>query len=380
MDIGSSNITVYVGTRGVNNTFFFRGQGETEYSGFYDGEFLDPENLRYAMGLAISNAEATSKRVIEFLYIGVPSEFLYVECSEVEHNFEERKRIREQDLSELYSKSINKKLLNNKTLINCSPIWYVTDDNRKTFNIERLKTKRLRAKLSLTYVGNDFIDIINKELGTLGIESVEYISSPLAESEYLLTREERNRKAIIVDVDYLTTSVIEAYGEGLMALNTFPIGGGHITADLSEGFGLSVSSAETLKNDIILSLNSKRTDNYEVFIEDKILPVPVNSANQIVMARIEMIASLINKCLQGNLEENSEISVVYLTGRGLSYINGARDYLAKCLGKNVKQLTPVMPSMAKPHLSSPLSILFLALKRQENNRFRWLKNFNIRRK
>ncbi|MDD4110996.1 MAG: cell division FtsA domain-containing protein, partial [Clostridia bacterium] len=161
------------------------------------------------------------------------------------------------------------------------------------------------------------------------------------------------------------------------ALNSFPIGGGHITADLSETFNLSFGSAESLKNDIILSINSRRVDNYEVSTEDEIVPVPISIANNTVLDRINMIGTLVNKCLKLNQEENLEINAVYLTGSGLSYINGARECLSKRLGKDVNILISSMPSMAKPHFSSSLSVLYVALKEKNDSKpswINWIKN------
>lgn len=376
VDITSSKINVLTGTHGVNNTFLICGKGESEYSGFMDGDFLEPDKLELALGMALSNAEASSGKKIDSIFVGVPADFSFVKCVEVEETFKRKIFIGNKNIEDLNSRAIKDNLLQDKTIISCSPIWYILDDSRKIFNNPYgMKAGKIKAKLSLIYVENKFIKIFNAILGRLNIKTVEYISTPLAESQYLLSRFDRERKAIIIDSDYISTSVIEVYGKGLMALNSFPIGGGHITADLAETFNLSFSSAESLKNDIILSLNSRRVDNYEVSTEDEIVRVPISVANDTVLNRINMIGTLINKCLKQNQEENLEINSVYLTGSGLSYINGSREYLSKRLGKDVIILVPSMPSMAKPHFSSSLSVLYVALnEKNKPNWINWIKN------
>lgn len=374
MDITSSKISVFVGSLGINNTFFITGRGESEYAGFLDGEFLEPEKLELVMGMAISNAEATSGQTINLLYIGVPSDFSFIRCFEKEVNYNKKKTIKQRDLDNLNLNISENNIMKDKTIISSSPIWYALDDNRRIFNLPyKVKSSKLKAKLSLIYVEDKFIKTINAMLSRLNIKSVEYISTSLAEAKYLLSKFDRDKKAIIIDSDYISTSVIEVWGNGLMALNAFSIGGGHITADLSESFNLDFSSAEKLKNNVILSISSKRTDHYEIFTQDKTLSVPINSANEIILSRIKMIGTLIKKCLQENIEENSEISAVYLTGSGLSYINGAREYLGKYIGMNINLLLPSMPSMAKPHFSSSLSVLYIALKEKNNSKRNWIK-------
>ena len=61
LDIGSSKLTVMIGEKGVNNTFNVRGAGEVNYAGFYEGVFLEPENLQSAIKEAISKAETNSE-------------------------------------------------------------------------------------------------------------------------------------------------------------------------------------------------------------------------------------------------------------------------------------------------------------------------------
>ncbi|MDD4111158.1 MAG: hypothetical protein PHS54_06425, partial [Clostridia bacterium] len=259
VDITSSKINVLTGTLGVNNTFLICGKGDSDYAGFMDGDFLEPEKLELAIGMALSNAEASSGRKIESVYVGIPADFSFVKCVEVEEIHNKKVTIREKELEELNSKAVKENLIEGKTIISCAAIWYILDDNRRIFNVpSKIKTGKIKEKLSLIYAENKFIKTINTLLGRLNIKYVEYISTPLAEAKYLLSKFDRDRKAIIIDSDFISTSVIEIWGNGLMALNSFPIGGGHITADLSETFNLSFGSAESLKNDIILSINSRR--------------------------------------------------------------------------------------------------------------------------
>ena len=86
LDFGSEKITVVIGTKDVNNTFVVRGKGESDYAGFMDAEFLEPEKLKIAMGDAIANAEEDANVQIKKLYIGVPAEFCYCVCKNVSEN------------------------------------------------------------------------------------------------------------------------------------------------------------------------------------------------------------------------------------------------------------------------------------------------------
>ena len=93
LDIGSMCMTVLVAERGVNGTFKIKGKGEAEYGGFQKGEFLEPDQVKYAIGLAIANAETSYGTKITDVYVGVPGEFTSVICRDTVINFTRKKKI-----------------------------------------------------------------------------------------------------------------------------------------------------------------------------------------------------------------------------------------------------------------------------------------------
>ena len=71
MDIGTSKISVLMGNRGINNTLNILSSYDHEYAGYYNGEFVDEENLEYEIAKAITSAESISGKKIRKLFIGV---------------------------------------------------------------------------------------------------------------------------------------------------------------------------------------------------------------------------------------------------------------------------------------------------------------------
>ena len=75
LDIGSSRVSVLVGTSGINSTFIIKGQGEASYAGFGEGEFYEPEKLGSVISAALTRAEENAGFAIRHLYVGIPAEF-----------------------------------------------------------------------------------------------------------------------------------------------------------------------------------------------------------------------------------------------------------------------------------------------------------------
>ena len=198
---------------------------------------------------------------------------------------------------------------------------------------------------------NYFIKTINSILAKIGIESVEYICSSEAQADYLLTNEEKSVPNIILDIGYISSSVMCVCGRGLTHLKAFSLGGAHISADLSECLSISYNEAEQLKKQLILSVMPSATDDYEIIRKDRVIPISMQQTNEIVCARLDMICSLINKCLVGYRQQYPKMPY-YITGGGISYIKGGKDYMSKMLGVNLTLLTPPDIHMQKPHFSS----------------------------
>ena len=113
----------------------------------------------------------------------------------------------------------------------------------------------------------------------------------------------------------------------------------------------------------MLSVKPRPNDYYELTSDvGKTIKIPLAEANEVANYRIDELAQVIAKCAQMWTKEYVAYLPVYLTGAGISKIKGGRDYLAKCLGRNVNYGVPNLPGKNKPELASVYSVLNEALK------------------
>lgn len=365
-DIGSSSLRAMLAGRGINNTFNIRGYKEIEYDGFYEGEFLDKEKLYSLFEDIVAEFEVVASK-IEKVFVGVPAEFSSVMTTEVAINFGDRRRVKKTDIDSLYYMA-GEKLKNTEVeVVSVSAIEYLVD-GRVTQEPIGESGAGIVGKLSVIYVDRKFIDLFNGIVGGLGFSAVEYISEPLAEAQYLIPAEKREDLALLIDSGDLTTSISLVKGEGLIDLISFSRGGGFITNDLAEAFDLSMQEADKLKKQIVLSLKGKQNDCYDLTTDlGKATKIMLNEANEVVAYRIEELGEVIGKCLQLNNQQFTSYIPVYLTGGGISKLKGGRDYLAKCLGRNVTYGKPNLPGKDKPELASIYSLVNASLVSMEES-------------
>ena len=370
LDIGSSRVSVLVGTSGINSTFVIKGQGEASYAGFGEGEFYEPEKLGAVISSAITRAEENAGYAIRHLYVGIPAEFCNCVCKTISSTFSTRKKISQEVLSEHYEKAYEDK--ENQTLISCNAIYNILDDGKRALNPTGCKTSKITSMVSLIFAQDDFINTINKILQSLGVERVTYVSSSLCEAQCVLEPEARTGAGMLIDIGYITSSVAVVRGQGLLMLNSFSLGGGHIMADLAECLNISFAEAEQLKRRIVLSLNPTEKDFYELPGAGATKQIPIKMANEIVMARLDMICTCIQKCISLYAKETADYIPLFLTGGGVCYIKGAKDYIAKRLGRNVELAFPPLPELNNPSYSCILGLLSYAIKEEEKNKISFL--------
>ena len=362
VEIGSSKLSCIIAERGLNNTFIVKAKASVEYAGFFEGEFVESAYLVDAVLSLFSQISSTYKKKIKKVFVGVPAEFSKVVTCEEQMNFKFKHSINKNDIDYLFNQASINHSEEDMEVVTVNPISYTLDDSKYIQNPLKQKSYSLGAELSIIMVQSHFVKTFNKIWTRVGIEQVEYLSEPLCESMFILSKEERERTCIVIDVGARSTSVSFVKGDALTNLTSFSMGGSYITSDLSEACSISYGDARNLKKEIVLSVRGDKNDFYELMtLGGKIIRIPLNYVNEAVCYRIGIIASTINECIRLFAKEYVPFYPIYLCGAGITKIKGGKDYLAKCLGRNVSYGIPPVPSMDKPELASILGLINFAL-------------------
>lgn len=365
-DIGSSKLRAMVAGKGLNDTFAIKGFKEVDYDGFFEGEFLNKDKLPSIFEGIVREFLPYLKKTRK-VFIGVPAEFSSVMHTSVSSSLGEKRRVRKEDVDALFYMATEKSKNTEVEVLSVNPICFDVD-GRKTLDPIGDNALNISAELSIIYASRYFIDIFNNVVSSLGFTYVEYISETLAQAHFVLPKDKQEDLSLLVDCGDITTSIALVKGKGLSALTSFSRGGGFITNDLSEAFDLSIKDAERLKKQVVLSVKGRPTDFYEIPADGgRVERITMSSANEVVSFRIDELAEVINQCLMNYSDEYLSYLPIYLTGGGLTKIKGGRDYLAKCLGRNITYGVPPLPGKDKPELASIFSLVNSALETECEN-------------
>ncbi len=365
LDIGSLSLVTLIGENGVNGTLNIMGKGEVTYAGFQNAEFLEPENLKFAIANSISNAEMSSDSKITEIYLGVPSEFCSCVTKSISLSFPRAKRISSFDIENIFKIGNNFKQEPNYSLINNSVIYYELDGGKRVIDPEGLKSKKITGQISYILALKSFLSIIKSIFSELKISIRGFVSSALAECLYLFEPRVRDKYVLLADIGYITTSVALSRGNGLLFLSSFSMGGGYISSDLSQCLKISFNEAKRLKHKIVLGWNANDNDTYEVEGEEFMKTYPAKISNEIVLARVEMICDYISKCLDKCAYDLPEFLPIHITGGGLTGMRGVVNVMSKRLGRQIIKLGSKNFPSTQPFDTSEEGLLYVVLNMQD---------------
>ncbi|MDR1939405.1 MAG: hypothetical protein LBQ40_01240, partial [Clostridiales bacterium] len=245
LDVGSEKIRAAVAEKDGQHISVC-GTGEAEYSGFYEGAWLDPSEIKAAVLSAVSRAESASGSGIKKLFVGVPAQFCYAECKESVLFFEKPRKISGDEIALLFKKGEKFPDDDAYANITVAPVYFLLADNKRIIEPRGAVSDKIKALVSYVRCKKTFIGEIESILNAAGIEA-EFVSSVWAEIMYLFAPEQRDRYVLFADAGYIASEVALLRGDGILALNGFSLGGGHITADIADLFEISFGQAQRVK-------------------------------------------------------------------------------------------------------------------------------------
>ncbi|MBO5954665.1 MAG: hypothetical protein J6Q13_01705 [Clostridia bacterium] len=357
LDIGSSSLRLLAVTKFAGKQRIVA-EDSVLYDGYMDGEFLSVDELGQDLSQLIDNMTQKMKKPIQSIIVGVPSEFCVCVCKRISRKYVGLHKVTDQDLINLYQSNATFGASEEYSVISFSPMQCVLDDDFKTLTPVGKKTSSLILDASYILAKNSFINLIKQKFEELKIKNVEFVSTTLGQAMECEPVRNDKKPIAIVDVGHISTSVCVYKGEGLALLTSFSMGGGHVSSDLMQVLGLNFKDAELVKRKVILSIESKKNDYYEICHKGNLIKAPINITNQVVKSRIEMIAKVIKDIL--SIDEVFKDIDIYLTGDGIANFKGVKNIIKDITGLNVYEYKIPFNNSKDKYQTSKIGLASLA--------------------
>ena len=202
---------------------------------------------------------------------------------------------------------------------------------------------------------NDYKKVM--ELAELKVDG--FILETYATSNIVLMPEEKEMGVLMLDIGAAHTEISVYRANKLEFSATLPVGGDHITSDISLTFDIDMEEAEKLKLQYNLAMEAMITNDHEVKLNTKKSldgssnVVKCSSIVKVIEARVKEIYQITRKMIaENNFIGRLECAVI--TGQGISNITGTEELAVLTLKINqVRTCCPKLINVIKPqHLTA----------------------------
>lgn len=359
IDFGTSKIVTLIAESGSSQRCDIVGAGIADYNGYLPEGWNDTSEVNDKIREAIAEAEKQSNRQLKEINVGVPGAFTSVYATEATIQLKGTEpRVTASDVHLVFEEAQRKLGQLTGVMIHRSPAWFMVDKGKKTLEPVGMKGRELTAMISVVMANRFFIDDVSARLASMNIHPAGFYSTPAGESMLFLPEEERDRTSVLIDMGYLSTELMAVEGDALLYHKYIDIGGGNIAADLSMDLNIHLEAAERIKRSYAFG-SSTQNDTFEVPAADGQPPMAFarDQVGSIIQRRVDEIAAEIQKALDESGIKLGKWSNIYLTGGGIAFNRGGRDYLSSKLGRPIRE-TPKRTIKLNSHtFSSALGLM-----------------------
>ena len=327
VELGTSKVTVLIGEYSEEDGLLVIGKGEAASGGaVFKGEIesmdLMIEKLIDAMDQADiqSNRELNNSVIFAVSVTGCDMDSLLGEGTAFIQN--EDHRITEEDVYEAVSNSRVQPLDVTRRLINSFDAYFMIDGMRRFAQPLNQRASTLKAFSHIIHGNSNRLENFSAILLDAGLDcEPEMIFTPIADMFGVLSDDELEGGALLVDFGAGVTEYAVVCNNGILASGVLGIGFEHVANDLSVGLNLPIGFCRSMLEDGTLE---RAVRENQPTLECRtnsgsIRRIPVESFNRIADARIREIFELIRARLGKQSFWSNLAAGGVLTGGGAEF-------------------------------------------------------------
>jgi cell division protein FtsA len=292
IDIGTSKICTVLATLDASCNARIQGVGVSHARGIEKGLLVDLLPARQAIQESIRKAEGMAGHRVDSCYIAINGN--HVHSMNQTRNFALSKTdqlVHPEDLKGILDMALNIKVLADQKLLQFVPSSY-TVYGREIKNRSNSHSYNLDIESGFINQSVFSVQLLNKCMQGLGIETESLILENVAAAEGVLTEEEKQNGTMLIDIGADTTSISILMHGKIQRTGVIQVGGKLISSDIAAGLGLSYEKAEEIKKTCgaVSAAGIEKDDNIQI---DGDQAISRQDLCEIMGARVEEIMRLI---------------------------------------------------------------------------------------
>jgi cell division protein FtsA len=362
LDIGTSTVKVIIGEM-LGDSLNIIGVGNVKSKGIRKGSIVDIDETVQSIKKAIEQAERMVGIKISSVIVGIGGNHIGLQQSHgVVAVSSSDREISNEDVHRVMDAAQVISVAPEREILSVVPKYFIVDGVDEISDPRGMIGVRLEMLGSIVTCSKTSLHNLARCVERAGLHVVDVVLNPLASSMIALTRDEKDLGVCLIDIGGGSTTV-SIFDEGVLK-NTvvIPIGGEHITKDLSLVIKTSSEEAERIKvkyghafydtamKDEVFDVTIIGNEQYQQFTQAEIA--------DIIEARLEELFSLVYQEIRRM--GYSDLPSGYVLTGGSAAMSGISDLAQAILRNRVRVVFPDYIGVRDPQYTNSVGMILHA--------------------
>ena len=324
LDVGTSKIVVIVSELQSDGILKIIGLGQHISKGLKKGVVINIESTMQAIQRSIEEAELMADCKIKDVYTGIAGSHIQSLNSHGMVTVKDSE-VSQTDVDRVIETAQAISLPPDQQVLHILTQEYIVDNQHDIREPLGMSGMRLEVKVHIVSGAITAAQNIIKCIKRCGLEVVELILQPLASSEAVLTKDEKELGVCLVDIGGGTTDIAIIKNGSIQHTAVIPIAGDQITNDIAVAFRTPTQSAEDIKiaHGSAVSYMASANEIIAIPLVDGREPKKITTEvlSQVIEPRITELYELVRNELHRSRMGNAIASGIVITG-GSSMMKG----------------------------------------------------------
>lgn len=345
VDLGASKVACFImkpeGIRRADRSLVTAGVGYVQSHGVRAGAIVDADEAARAIAQAVERAEAMAGVEIQGVTVATTCGHLTSHRVSAQVSIGARP-VNEADKNRAVTQALTGLRLARRQPIHLQPIAWSVDGERRVRDPSSLIGRKLGLELLVVSMNESVFQTLAHCVERAHLQFEGVVAAPFASGLAALEEDEMELGAICIDMGGGSTSVAVWSGGALVHVDSFGVGGAHVTQDVARGLSTTIAGAErikTLHGSAIASANEDRETIEAPPRGDDPGAGPVSAPRSmlkgIIAPRVEETLELLKERLKAAGAFIDPGAGIVLVG-GASQLAGAREVAVRVFDRSVR--------------------------------------------
>lgn len=368
LDVGTHKICTIIGDVRENDIFVV-GVGIEPSRGMKKGVVNDIAQLTSAISASVHKAEKGSGYQVKRAFVSLAGSHIASVNSRGVVGIVGQRGVNVDDLDRAMEAARAIAIPHNREVLHVVPRSYSLDGQDRVRSPLGMHGFRLEVEAHIITALSSSVANLEQAVESAGVFVDRFILNPLAAGDAILTDEEREMGAVVIDIGGGTTDMAIFIEGTVWHTSVLALGGNHVTNDITYFTHIPFDTAEAVKVQYGHALASA-VDPLESLVVEPFgegMPTEIKRVELagIIEARVEEVFELVHKEIKRSGYDGLLRAGAVITG-GCSQLPGIREVAARTLNLPVRlaapeRLTGMADALRNPSYSTSVGLLRLGL-------------------